>query len=74
MCGEAIYLFGDLTGTVFPVCLGQMRSKGHCTYLSGRNTILNDTVRITGRILAVTFRRWGSSVAWVQGSGGRWQA
>ena len=53
MCGEAFYLFGDLADTVFPVGLRQMRSIGHCTYL---NTILNDTVRLTGRILAVLIR------------------
>ena len=55
MCGEVFYRFGNLADTVFPVGLGQMRSKGHCTYL---NTILNDTVRLTGRILAVIIRRY----------------
>ena len=48
--GEAFYLFRDLTGAVEPVGLGQMRSNGHCTYLPGRNTILNDTGPLTGRM------------------------
>ncbi len=55
MCGEDFYLFGDRANTVFPVGLGQWRSKGHCTYL---NTIFNDTPRLAGRILAVIIRRY----------------
>ena len=48
--GQAFYLFRDRSARVEPVGLGQMRVNGHCTYLAGRNVVLNDTYPLAGRV------------------------
>lgn len=40
---DAFYLYGDGSGQVDAVGVGQMRVNGHCTYLPGGEWVLNDT-------------------------------
>ncbi len=47
--GDAFYLFRDRSDELAVVGLDRMRVNGHCTYLTDRNFVLNDTYPLTGR-------------------------
>ncbi len=47
--GNAFYLFRDRADQVEAVGLEHMRVNGHCTYLTGRHVVLNDTYPLENR-------------------------
>ncbi len=66
--GAAFYLLQDRAAAGVPVGLGQMRSNGHCTYLPGRNVILNDTGPLADRMQALYLYDVAAARRWEIGS------